>query len=364
MHAITVRLAERPYTILVGPGALSRLAGTVCRERAPTRVAIITHPRLAALYAGALVRDFAACGLPATVLHLPPGERAKRLRAVERLCEGMLRAGLDRKSLVVALGGGVVGDVAGFAAAVYMRGIPVVQAPTTLLAQVDASIGGKTGVDLAAGKNLVGAFHQPRAVFADTETLRTLPLRELRSGLAEVVKYGVISEPAMLRAVREHARAVLARRQDALLPLIVRSCEIKAEVVAEDETEQGRRVILNFGHTIGHALEAVTQFRRFLHGEAVAIGMMAAALVGEHLGITPKEVTRELEATLRPVGLPSTLPSDIPIAQVLAATRADKKAASGGVRYVLARNPGNVELVSGVADEAVIAALERLRDRA
>lgn len=363
MQQVTVGLPGRSYIIHIGQGVLDRLAQTVCQERAPSRVAVITHPGVGGLYAGRLSDDFAALGAPAAMLYMPAGERYKRLVTVERLCTEMLRFGLDRQSLVVAVGGGVVGDVAGFAAAIYMRGIRVVHAPTTLLAQVDASIGGKTGVDLAEGKNLVGAFHQPSAVFADTGTLSTLPRRHLRSGLAEVVKYGAIRDPGILQRVRADARALLRGEPHALLPMIVRSCQIKAEVVAEDETEQGRRAILNFGHTIGHALESVTRYRRFLHGEAVSIGMISAALIGQEVGITPTEVVRELEDTLRLLGLPTALPADLSIPEVIAAARSDKKAVGGGVRYVLAEKLGEVRLISGVTDAAVAAALQRQRNR-
>ena len=247
----------------------------------------------------------------------------------------------------------------GFAAATYLRGVPFVQAPTTLLAQVDASVGGKTGVDLPQGKNLVGAFHQPSAVVIDTATLRTLPLRELRSGLSEVIKYGIIYDEAFLSSVVNALPALLKRDESLLTAAIARSCEIKAEVVGQDETEQGLRAILNFGHTIGHALEAVTAYRRFKHGEAIAIGMIAACLLGEEVGVTPSEVTAKVRAALQQAGLPTAFPEDIDIDSILDAAQRDKKTEAGRLRFVLARGIGDVFVSPNVPEEAVRAALAR-----
>jgi 3-dehydroquinate synthase len=271
----------------------------------------------------------------------------------------MLDAGLDRKSLLVTLGGGMLGDLGGFAAATYLRGIPFVQVPTTLLAQVDASIGGKTGVDLPGGKNLVGAFYQPRAVLIDICTLDTLPLRELRAGLAEVIKYGIICDETFFRRVQAQLPWLLRRDPDALTETIVRSCEIKAEVVRQDETEQGQRAILNFGHTIGHALEAVTGYRRYRHGEAISIGMVSAALIGEELGVTSPTVTEEIKAILSRAGLPIAFPSDVLFEDIQRAILRDKKTQAGKVHFVLAQQIGAVVLRGDVPMEAVRAALER-----
>ncbi|MCW3095516.1 MAG: 3-dehydroquinate synthase, partial [Chthonomonadaceae bacterium] len=259
--------------------------------------------------------------------------------------------------------GGVLGDMVGFAAATYLRGIPFVQIPTTLLAQVDASVGGKTGVDLPQGKNLVGAFHQPSAVVIDTTTLRSLPLRELRSGLSEVIKYGIIYDKPFLTSIVNNMPGLLRRDEALLTTAIARSCEIKAEVVGQDETEQGLRAILNFGHTIGHALESVTAYRRFKHGEAIAIGMVSACLLGEEVGVTPSEVTEELCEALQRAHLPTAFPVEIEADAILAAAQRDKKTEAGRLRFVLARRVGEVFLCPDVPEAAVRAALAHHKRR-
>ena len=358
---IAVALGERSYTVHIGAGLLaSGRAGEIMARVAPgKRVCIVTHPALQAAYAAPLAAALHTRGLATTILMLPAGERFKHLNTVARLYEGFLSARLDRKSMVVAVGGGVLGDTVGFAAATYLRGIPFVQTPTTLLAQVDASVGGKTGVDLPQGKNLVGAFHQPSAVVIDTTTLRTLPARELRSGLSEVIKYGIIYDKAFLSSVVAGLPSLLKRDEALLTAVIARSCEIKAEVVGQDETEQGLRAILNFGHTIGHALEAVTSYRRFKHGEAVAIGMVAACLLGEEVGVTPPEVTEELCDALRLARLPIAFPPEIEAEAILEAAQRDKKTEAGQLRFVLARQIGDVFLSADVPTAAVSAALAR-----
>jgi 3-dehydroquinate synthase len=323
----------------------------------------VTHPALQAAYAAPLASTLNAQGFDTTTVTLSAGERFKNLNTVARLYRDFIAAGLDRKSLVVAVGGGVLGDMVGFAAATYLRGIPFVQAPTTLLAQVDASVGGKTGVDLPQGKNLVGAFHQPSAVIIDTTTLRSLPLRELRSGLSEVIKYGIIYDKPFLNSVVSDMPDLLRRDESLLTAAIARSCEIKAEVVGQDETEQGLRAILNFGHTIGHALEAVTHYRRFKHGEAIAIGMVSACFLGEEVGVTPSEVTEQLCDALQRAQLPQAFPEEIAAEAILGAAQRDKKTEAGRLRFVLARQIGDVFLSPDVPAEAVRAALARHKRR-
>jgi 3-dehydroquinate synthase len=292
---------------------------------------------------------------------MPAGERFKTLRTVGRLYGALYEAGIDRKGLVVTVGGGVVGDVGGFAAATYLRGIRFVQAPTTLLAQVDASIGGKTGVDLAQGKNLVGAFHQPSAVYIDPDTLETLPRRHVRSGLAEIVKHGIICDDRLFALVHESASRLCRRGSMELDAAIVRSCEIKAGVVTADETEQGLRAILNFGHTVGHAIEALTGYRRYFHGEAVAIGMVSAACIGERAGVTPLDVRPALVGALRGLRLPVDLPADLSTEDLLGAMLRDKKALRGRHRLVLAERIGRARVVEDVHPDLIRAGLEQHR---
>jgi 3-dehydroquinate synthase len=323
---------------------------------------IITQPGIAKHYASPLVESLRNAGFGETpVLTFPAGERYKNLATVTRLCDGLYNAvrTIDRKTLLIALGGGIVGDIAGFVAAIYLRGLDYVQIPTTLLAMVDSSVGGKTGVDFHAGKNLIGAFHQPRLVIIDTETLKTLPLRERRAGMAEVVKYGVIRDPELLELLTQRGEAMTQNPAD-LGYIVQRSCEIKAEVVAADEYETtGLRAILNYGHTVGHALESVTQYRRYKHGEAVAIGMMAAACIGEQVGVTPPEVRTSLKAALTAQQLPTVYPADIDIETILPLLGRDKKAEAGKAKFVLARRLGDVTLWGDVSDEAIWAGITK-----
>jgi 3-dehydroquinate synthase len=361
MSTIHVELGDRSYPIVVEPGLRRQVAERILQLSSFTSVLVVTHPGLANAYAQPIADGLSRHGVPTRLLTLPPGERLKNLKAVERLYDAMLDAGLDRKSLLVTVGGGVLGDVGGFAAASYLRGISFVQVPTTLLAQVDASVGGKTGVDLARGKNLVGAFHQPRAVFIDTDTLKTLPLRELRAGLAEVIKYGIITDRALFARLLAQMPRLLRRDPEALTHAIVRSCEIKAEVVCQDETEQGLRAVLNFGHTVGHALEAITGYRRYKHGEAIAIGMVSAALIGEEVGVTSPGVTAEILQALKSAKLPTAFPGDIETELILEAMMRDKKRVGSAITFILARKIGLVELNPNVTSDAVRSALSRQR---
>jgi 3-dehydroquinate synthase len=273
---------------------------------------------------------------------MPPGEEQKSLPVLQSVCEQMVEAGLDRRSLLVALGGGVIGDLGGFAAASYMRGIPYVQVPTTLLAQVDSSVGGKTAVNLPQGKNLVGAFYQPAGVLIDVELLRTLSERDVRAGMVEVVKYGVIRDAGFFRWLEDHLDDCLALEPDAVLNAVRRSCEIKAEVVGADEREGGLRAILNYGHTAGHAIEALTSYGALRHGEAVAIGMeVAAVLSGTEIGFTEQDCCRQTEVLQR-LQVPTRM-EGLAVEAVLAEMARDKKTVAGRVRFVLARRIGEVE---------------------
>lgn len=361
MKLVRVSLGSRSYGIRIGQGVLGDLAGDVLEAVRPSSVVVLSHPRLLEWYGRPVMAGFQAAGIRTSQVTVPSGERYKNLRTAARLYRALVHAGADRRTLLVVVGGGVLGDVGGFVAATYMRSIPFVQAPTTLLAQVDASVGGKTGVDLPEGKNLVGAFYQPVGVYADTGTLATLPARELRSGLAEVVKYGIISDERLLAFVEARVRRLLRRDAGSLAYVVERSCAIKARIVASDETEQGPRAVLNLGHTVGHALEACTGYRRYKHGEAVAAGMVAAARVGELLGITPAGIRERISALLEALRLPVTLPADVPAEDLLRAMARDKKAVAGLLRMVLPRSIGDVVIVDDVDPGLVRRALAELQ---
>jgi len=343
MRVVKVPLGERSYSILIGPGVLSRL-GLECRKLAlGRRCAIISDRNVAPRYARAAAQTLVAAGFEPILITLPPGETAKSLAIVQRCYDQLAAHRFERSSFLVALGGGVVGDLTGFVAATYLRGIPFVQAPTTLLAQVDSSVGGKVGVNLKAGKNLVGAFHQPRVVLCDLHTLRTLPPRELHAGLAEVIKYGIIHDEALFEILEKEMPGLLALSPSILGPVIARCCEIKAEIVSEDETETGRRAILNFGHTIGHAIENSAGYGRYLHGEAIAIGQVAAArLSHEVLRLSAESVAR-IQHLFEQAGLPTQIRLSPALRlRVLSAMKLDKKVSGGQIKFVLAEKIGKV----------------------
>ncbi len=351
---------DAQYRIAIGADLLDDGA----RLAAPLRgrhALIVSDANVAPLYADRVEAAVRAVG-PALELAryvMPAGEQEKTLARFGEVLDALARLGATRDAAVIALGGGVVGDLAGFAAACWMRGIDVVQVPTTLLAMVDSSIGGKTAIDLPAGKNLVGAFHPPRAVIADTRTLRTLPDRELRAGLAEVVKYGAIFDAGFLDWLDAHADALLDRDDDALSEAITRCCAFKADVVARDPFEHGDRAMLNFGHTFGHAIEAEQGYaggtgEALNHGEAVAVGMVLAARMSVAVQRAPAADAQRLQALLARFGLPTVLPGGLDSAALLARMRLDKKADAAGLRFVLWQGAGAARIVSGVPDAAVL----------
>jgi 3-dehydroquinate synthase len=354
---------ERPYSIAIAPGLLhdgARIAHAL-RGR---HVLLVSDSHVAPLYAQAVEQALLAARPDLLLARwvMPAGEQHKTLAQFGACLDALAHLGATRDATVLALGGGVVGDLAGFAAASWMRGIDCVQLPTTLLAMVDSSVGGKTAVDLPQGKNLVGAFHPPRAVIADTTTLRTLPDRELRAGLAEVVKYGAIFDRQFLAWLERHAGDLLARDDAALAEAIARSCEFKADVVSRDPYEHGHRALLNFGHTFAHAIEAEQGYAgvglaALNHGEAVAIGMVLAARMSTLLGLAPEHDARALESLLAAFGLPVRLPDGVAPAALLARMRLDKKADAQGLRFVLWNGAGEGRIVAGVADDAVLAVL-------
>jgi len=335
------------YDVVVGPGLLDGAADAIRRAAPAHRTVVVTDTNVLAHHEAAARRALAP--LDAEWLAIPPGEREKSRERWAWLTDRMLDLGCGRDTTVVALGGGVVGDLAGFVAATYMRGVPVVQLPTTLLAMVDASVGGKTAVDVPAGKNLVGAFHRPSAVLADVRLLRTLPLAERRAGMAEVLKHGVVADAAHLRDAVAALPLLLgdARFDEAVATdLVARSVAIKAEVVAADEREGGRRKVLNFGHTLGHAVEQASGYR-LLHGEAVAIGMVLEALLAERAGVAEAGTAAAVEEAVRRAGLPAEVPADLDPAELVRLTRGDKKARGGRVEYAL---PAAVGRMAGEAD--------------
>jgi 3-dehydroquinate synthase len=333
---IDVPLGARTYPVMIGSGLLAR-PGLFADALAARTAVVVTNDRVAPLY---LERILAA--LPGrTVGHVivPDGEAHKTLATVASLIDAFVAQRLNRDGAIIALGGGVVGDIAGFAAACYQRGIDYIQVPTTLLAQVDSSVGGKTGVNHPGGKNLIGAFHQPLAVFADIDTLGTLPSREFAAGLAEVVKYGLIRDAEFFAWLEAHADALVAREPDALVTAIRRSCEIKAEIVGRDERESAERAVLNFGHTFGHAVEAGVGYGEWLHGEAVAVGMVLATELSRRIGWLGEDTPQRLRQLLERLSLPVAAPR-IGAARARALMSMDKKIAAGRLRLVLLREPG------------------------
>lgn len=344
MPELHVELAARRYPIHIESGLLRRQIAALAQ--APERMLIVTDGNVGPLYAEMLKRAIGRPDCP--VWQMPAGEAEKNLARLGELLERMAQLGLTRDARVLALGGGVVGDLAGFAAACYMRGVAFVQIPTTLLAMVDSSIGGKTAVDLPAGKNLVGAFHQPRAVYIDPDVLATLPAREFRAGLAEVLKYGAIADVRFFDWLTDNADALLARDTAALEGAILLSCRHKADIVARDETDQGERALLNFGHSFGHALEVLLDYGTLLHGEAVAIGMRLAADFSVELGYADVGDSQRLRALLMRFGLPSGLPVGLDAGAVVAKMRLDKKTAAGRLRLILWRGIGKAFIAEDV----------------
>jgi 3-dehydroquinate synthase len=344
MRIVQVPLGHRSYAIKVGGGLLSQLGAECAQLKLGQRCAVITDSNVGKRFAKAALKSLAASGCQTVLITVPAGEKSKRIAVVEKCYDQLAAHRLERKSFIVALGGGVVGDLAGFVAATYLRGIPFVQVPTTLLAQVDSSVGGKTGVNLKAGKNLVGAFYQPQRVLCDLDTLKTLPKREFVSGLAEVIKYGIIYDAILFAQLERNLPKLLQRDAETLAAVIARCCEIKADVVGQDETESGLRAILNFGHTLGHAIENSSGYGKFLHGEAIAIGQVAAARLSQKvLGLPSGEVER-IEKIFAQAGLPVRI--KLHAAQrkkLFAAMQLDKKVSGGEVKFVLAEKIGKVK---------------------
>ncbi len=343
MRVVNVSLGNRSYRILIGGNLLSGLGAECRRMKLGRRCAVISDRNVAPAYGSRCLAYLVAAGFDPVLVTIPAGETAKSLKTIQSCYDRLASFRIERGSFVVALGGGVVGDLAGFVAATYLRGIAFVQVPTTLLAQVDSSVGGKVGVNLRAGKNLVGAFFQPRLVICDLNTLATLPPREFRAGLAEVIKYGIICDEPLFRRLERDMPKLLKREPRTLAEVIARCCAIKAEVVRQDETESGLRAILNFGHTIGHAIEAISSYGKYLHGEAISIGQVAAAKISaDILGLSRRD-TEQITRLFERAGLPTRIEMTARQREKLFwAMRLDKKVRDGEIKFVLAKRIGEV----------------------
>ena len=361
MRIVQVPLGNRSYAIKIGGGLLARLGVECARLKLGRHCAVITDSNVGRRFAGAALKSLAAAGFEPVLISVPAGEKSKRIALVEKCYDQLAAHRLERKSFIVALGGGVVGDLAGFVAATYLRGIPFVQVPTTLLAQVDSSVGGKTGVNLQAGKNLVGAFYQPQIVLCDLDVLKTLPSREYISGLAEVIKYGVIHDAILFAQLERNLPKLLQRDAVTLAAVVARCCEIKADVVGQDETEGGLRAILNFGHTIGHAIENSSGYGKYLHGEAIAIGQVAAARLSQKiLGLPSGDVERIAKLFVQ-AGLPVKIKlNSARRKKLFAALKLDKKVSGGEIKFVLAQKIGKVAWNQRVPEKLIQQTLDEI----
>jgi 3-dehydroquinate synthase len=359
MISVPVSTPSRSYEVLIGSGLLPRAGENLGKILENRRVFVVTVSPVRRRWAKVLLKSLSDSGIDAALLEMPDGERSKRLSTLETLADKLVKHGADRGVTLIALGGGVVGDVTGFLASIYMRGVDVIQIPTTVLAQVDAAIGGKTGVNLVSGKNLLGTFHQPRAVLVDPAVLETLPSREYRAGLYEALKCGVIGDPGLFRLFEERRREILDRDPVVVEKVIADSVRLKASVVSADEREGGLRQVLNFGHTIGHALEAETRYKTLLHGEAVAWGMIAATHIALATGKLDSVTAGRISNTVLGFGrLPAMRWQS---ANILKRLRSDKKTRQGIVHFVLPREIGKVEIISDVPVDVVRSAIDEIR---
>jgi 3-dehydroquinate synthase len=359
MISIPVSTPSRSYEVLIGSGLLNRAGELLAKIIANRRAFVVTVPPVKRHWAKPLLKSLSASSIETAVLEMPNGERAKRLSTLEKLAEQLVKKGADRGVTLIALGGGVVGDVTGFLASIYMRGVDVIHIPTTVLAQVDAAIGGKTGVNLVSGKNLLGTFHQPRAVLIDPAVLTTLPTREYRAGLYESLKCGIIGDPGLFRLFEDRRREILDRDPAVIEKVIADSVRLKASIVSADEREGGLRQVLNFGHTIGHALEAETKYTQLLHGEAVAWGMIAATHIALSTGkldsVTAGRITNSV------IGFGRLPHMTIQTASILKRLRSDKKTKQGIVHFILPREIGKVEITNDVPETIIRSAVEEIR---
>lgn len=355
MKTLTVNLGTRSYPIHIGDGVLSQLGAFLAQAGLRGKIAVVTNPTVAQLYLD-VVNDALKSDFEVVPVLIPDGEEHKNLKTLATIYDQLIEQRFERKSGILALGGGVVGDIAGFAAATYLRGVPYVQVPTTLLAQVDSSVGGKTAVDHRDGKNLIGAFYQPKLVLIDVDVLSTLPRRELVAGLAEVIKYGIIEDPDLFSLLEQRIDRLTALDRDLLIQVIGTSCAIKAKVVEQDEREDDYRAVLNFGHTVGHALEAATGYTRLLHGEAVGVGMAKAAALSSRLGFCDPKSLERINRLISQAGLPVEIPQGIDLQDLIQGMEIDKKSAGGKVKFVVCAGIGKTRFHS-LAPQEIIAAI-------
>ncbi|QIR40744.1 3-dehydroquinate synthase [Tolypothrix sp. PCC 7910] len=362
MEALISCNLQQSYEIAIAPGSLDQLGEKMTSLQLGKKVLVVSNPTIFKHYGDRAINSLKTAGFEVYSCILPAGERFKNLNSIQKIYDAALENRLERSATIVALGGGVIGDMAGFAAATWLRGISVVQVPTTLLAMVDSAIGGKTGVNHPQGKNLIGAFHQPRLVLIDPEVLKTLPVREFRAGMAEVIKYGVIWDAELFAQMEasKHLNQLRYIKPELIETILIKSCQAKADVVSKDEKEAGLRAILNYGHTIGHAVESLTGYRLVNHGEAVGIGMVAAGQIAVELGMWIKEETERQNALIQKAGLPTQLPSGVDIAAIIDALQLDKKVKAGKVRFVLPTQMGVVTVTDEVPADTIRQVLQAM----
>ncbi|MCX7724033.1 MAG: 3-dehydroquinate synthase [Thermodesulfovibrio sp.] len=351
MEKIRVELGERSYEILIDRGNLASISERLLRFPIGKKIAIISNPTVSELYADRVLKSFKKEGFEPFLILIPDGENYKDFFWAYHILTKLLEAGFDRKSCLVALGGGVIGDITGFAASLYMRGIPYIQIPTTLLSQVDSSVGGKTGVNHSLGKNMIGTFWQPSLVWIDVDTLDSLPEREFLSGMAEVIKYGIIWNSEFFEFLGKNKEKILKHDKDLLIKIIKHSCEIKSEIVSKDERESSLRAILNYGHSIGHAIETLTNYSFYLHGEAISIGMVYEAKIANMFGFLSKEDFERIKKVIKAYGLPVEMPSIIEPSTVIKTIMLDKKNIHGKIRMVIPENIGKMKINFEIQEE-------------
>ena len=363
MRSIKVNLDKKSrssYEIRIGRDIIDRIALLIAKKHKAERYVVITDDCVGSLYGKKFLAGLAAVGLNVNLIEFPAGEASKNISTVLDISEKLLQLGADRETLLLALGGGVVGDITGFIASVFMRSVPYIQIPTTLVAQVDSSIGGKTAVDLPQGKNLMGTFYQPCAVFTDLSFLETLPEKEFNNGLSEIIKYGIIDDEKMFHTVEDNIEAIKLKDSKLLLNIIETCCRIKKSIVEIDEKDQGLRHILNFGHTLGHALETMSQYT-ITHGEGVALGMIAAARLSEKMGYLESNEAKRIEALIRDAGLPWKIPEVFSAADIIDALRMDKKKKGDIVRFVLLKKIGMPFIIGSIKPETITAVIEEMK---
>ncbi len=361
MEKVKVELGERSYDICIGYNILKKIGEILKPFNFSPKIAVVSNPTVFPLYGKEVCSSIRRSGFDILEVIIPDGEEHKNFNSLKRIFDELLNYKLDRSSALIALGGGVIGDITGFAASTYMRGISYIQIPTTLLSQVDSSVGGKTGINHELGKNMIGTFWQPKLVWIDVDTLKTLPKRELVAGIAEIIKYGVIYDRNLFDFLEQSRNEILKLNKKAIKYIIKRSCEIKAEIVSKDERESGLRSILNYGHTIGHAIETVTEYKSFLHGEAVAIGMYIEARLAQMLNLIDNSEVLKIRSLIDSYGLPSELPPSLKIEEIFLSMQLDKKAIAGELKFILPEKIGRVVIYKGITEKKIKKLIQELK---